>query len=348
MIFNGDTTQRVPESVQREVMVAHQVQAALEKQIERITRNFLIDKNKLHPAATREEFEAAKADLDPETVARIAENTKKNSEDLFLQMFEQQYELDTLKHKNTLTGLANRRMADKTFELLKEHSKKDGRNEPMAVVNLDLDGFKIINDTFGHEAGDQALRFVGKKLKAIRSTDLAVHFHGDEFGLILTGLKAAKGSTISQTVEKIVAKIILSIEDTKEIELLDGRKIPLSLSASAGFKVITPDSTDDFFTTNEHAEKGLELAKKCKGVIGIKSGSSRVVDSDKTKEEFLEEKGVALEAFEKSEEARDFNRPATDLLTRTARKHKKNVTTEMISAAEKIMQDAAEKIKNLV
>jgi len=348
MIFNGDVTQRMSETAQREVIVALQANSALEKQIERITRNYLIDKNRLSPSATKEEFESAKASLDPETVARIAENTKKNSADLFLQMAEQQYELDVLKHKNTLTGLANRRMADKTFDLLKEHSKKEEQNEPMAVVNLDLDGFKIINDTFGHEAGNDVLKFVGKKLKSIRTTDLAIHFHGDEFGLILTGLRAAKGSTISQTVENIVSKIISTIEDTKELELSDGKKIPISLSASAGFKIIRPDSPEDFFTVNEQAEKGLELAKKCKGVTELKFGSSRVVNSDKTKEEFLEEKGISLEAYEKSEEAREFNRPASNLLARTANKHRKNVTTEMMSAAEQIMQEAAEKIKKLV
>ena len=115
-------------------------------------------------------------------------------------------------------------MADKTFEILKEHSIQDGNNEPMAVVDLDLDGFKIINDTFGHDVGNEVLKLVGRKLKAIRSTDLAIHFSGDEFGLILTGIKPIKGNTVSQTVEKIIAKLIKSLEETKELELASGKK----------------------------------------------------------------------------------------------------------------------------
>lgn len=348
MTFNGDVTQRMPESVQREVIVALQAQAALEKQIERITRNYLIKKGKLEPSATKEEFETAKAELSPETINTIAETTKNNSEDLFLQMAEQQYELDALKNKNTLTGLANRRMADKTFELLKEHSRQDGNNEPMAVVDLDLDGFKMINDTFGHDVGNEVLKLVGRKLKAVRSTDLTIHFSGDEFGLILTGLKPVKGVTVSQTVERIVAKLISSIEETKEIELLNGKVIPLSISASAGFKIVEPNGLEDFFTTNEQADSALKFAKKCKGVAGLKLGSTRVVDADKSKEDFLKEKNVPLEVYERSEEAGDFNRPATDLLSRTAKKQNKNITPQMIAEAEIIMREAVEKIKKIV
>ncbi len=348
MTFNGDTTQRMPESMQREIIVILQAQASLEKQIERITRNYLIKKGKLDPSASKEEFEAAKGELSPETISNIIETTKSNSEDLFLQMAEQQYELDAIKNKNTLTGLANRRMADKTFELLKEHSRQDGNNEPMAVVDLDLDGFKMVNDNFGHDVGNEVLKLVGTKLKAVRSTDLTIHFSGDEFGLILTGLKPAKGLTLSQTVEMVVAKLISSIEETKELELSNGKIVPLTISASAGFKIVEPNGSEDFYTANSQADSALKFAKSCKGVSSLKLGSTRIIDADKTKEDFLNEKHISLEDYEHSEEAGKFNRPTLEALHNEAQKQNKIVTPEMIAKAEQIMREAVEKIKKIV
>ena len=263
-------------------------------------------------------------------------------------MAEQQYELDTLKHKNTLTGLANRKMADKTFELFREHLKTGEEKNPMAVVSLDLDGFKIVNDTYGHDVGNEVLKLVGKKLKSIRATDLAIHFSGDEYGLILSNLKPLKGETLSQTVEKIVVKIITSIEKIKTIELANGSVAPIKLSASAGFKIVQPENEDDFYTINEQADHASRLAKSCKGIETLKDGSTRVVDADKTKEAFLEEKGIPLEVYEESEEAGDFNRPANDLLLRTAKKENIIVTPNMLEETEKIMKRAAQEIKKLL
>lgn len=348
MTFNGDATQRMPESVQKEVMIALQAEAALDAQIDRTVRNYLVDKGIILPGAPIDAYEEAKEHLDPELLARIKNNTRKLSFDLFLKMAEQQYELDTLKHKNTLTGLANRKMADKTFELFREHLKAGEEQNPMAVVSLDLDGFKIINDTYGHGVGNEVLKLVGKKLKSIRATDLAIHFSGDEYGLILSNLKPLKGETLSQTVEKVVAKIILSIEKTKDIQLSNGSIVPISLSASAGFKIVQPENDDDFYTVNEQADSASKLAKNCKGIATLKAGSTRVVDADKTRETFLEEKGVPLEVYEKSEEAGDFNRPANNLLSRTAKKENKTVTPDMLTKTEEIMQRAAQEIKNLL
>ncbi len=348
MIFRGEATQIMPESVQREVVVTLQAESALEAQAERRITDHLIKTGIILPGAPREAYESAKLRLDPETIARITSNTKELFYDLFVKMAEQQYELDALKHKNTLTGLANRKMANKTFELLREQLKNEEEQNPMAVVNLDLDGFKIINDTYGHDVGNEVLKFVGKKLKTIRATDLAVHFSGDEFGLILSNLKPAKGQTLSETVEIIIAKIISSIEQTKELVFNNGNAIPLSLSASAGFKIVQPENSDDFFTVNEEADSASKLAKKCKGINTLKAGSTRIVDADKTKEEFLKEKGVSLDDYERSEEAGDFKRPATDLLSRITKQKNISVTPEMVASADEIMQRAAQDIKKLL
>jgi diguanylate cyclase (GGDEF)-like protein/putative nucleotidyltransferase with HDIG domain len=83
-----------------------------------------------------------------------------------------------------LTGLANRRSLDRQFETGLAHAART--NGTVGVVVLDLDRLKEINDTYGHEAGDRALRNIGSVLKAtVRQNDLCARFAGDEFVVVL-------------------------------------------------------------------------------------------------------------------------------------------------------------------
>lgn len=87
-------------------------------------------------------------------------------------------------HTDPLTGLANRRSLDSQFETGLAHAAR--REGTLAVVVLDLDRLKEINDTYGHEAGDRALRTIGSVLKAtVRQHDVCARFAGDEFVVVL-------------------------------------------------------------------------------------------------------------------------------------------------------------------
>jgi diguanylate cyclase (GGDEF)-like protein len=87
-------------------------------------------------------------------------------------------------HTDPLTGLANRRSLDRRFETGLAHAQRS--NGSISVVVLDLDRLKEINDTYGHEAGDRALRAIGSVLKAtVRQNDLCARFAGDEFVVVL-------------------------------------------------------------------------------------------------------------------------------------------------------------------
>lgn len=87
-------------------------------------------------------------------------------------------------HTDALTGLANRRSLDRQFEAgLARATESDGT---ISVIVLDLDRLKEINDTYGHEAGDRALRAVGTVLRStVRKNDLCARFAGDEFVVLL-------------------------------------------------------------------------------------------------------------------------------------------------------------------
>ncbi|MBW8868338.1 MAG: sensor domain-containing diguanylate cyclase [Acidobacteria bacterium] len=87
-------------------------------------------------------------------------------------------------HTDSLTGLANRRSLDRQFETGLAHASR--MKGSVGVVVLDLDRLKEINDTYGHEAGDRALRAIGSVLKAtVRQNDLCARFAGDEFVVVL-------------------------------------------------------------------------------------------------------------------------------------------------------------------
>jgi diguanylate cyclase (GGDEF)-like protein len=94
---------------------------------------------------------------------------------------EEFHKLSTL---DPLTGLYNRRLAEK--RLAGEVSRSQRHGHPLTVLMFDLDGFKEINDRFGHAAGDLLLRTFAEKLNAvIRVSDLAVRLGGDEFMVLL-------------------------------------------------------------------------------------------------------------------------------------------------------------------
>lgn len=93
-----------------------------------------------------------------------------------------------LAHHDMLTGLANRAM----FEDLLGHTlaRAERGGADFAVLYLDLDGFKPINDTYGHDAGDEALREVSRRLIAtLRKNDMVARIGGDEFGILLVDLE---------------------------------------------------------------------------------------------------------------------------------------------------------------
>jgi diguanylate cyclase (GGDEF)-like protein len=85
-----------------------------------------------------------------------------------------------------LTGLFNRRYLEETLE--REVQRANRNHQPVGIIMIDIDFFKTINDTYGHEAGDAALRELGGFLLThVRREDIACRFGGEEFILILPG-----------------------------------------------------------------------------------------------------------------------------------------------------------------
>jgi diguanylate cyclase (GGDEF)-like protein/PAS domain S-box-containing protein len=170
---------------------------------------------------------------------------------------------DALRHlalHDGLTGLPNRVHFFEAVQRELGRSQRDAAYR-FAVLFIDLDGFKGVNDSLGHDAGDALLREVGARTVAtVRPMDLVARLGGDEFAVLLADLPAAP--EISGVAERIVAEL------RRPIELVQGQ---VQLSASVGVAVVAPDERSPD-TLMRRADQAMYRAKT--------AGKGRVVFAD--------------------------------------------------------------------
>jgi diguanylate cyclase (GGDEF)-like protein len=139
--------------------------------------------------------------------------------------------LESLAQEDPLTGLLNRRGFHRDLARAIAHRTRYGTT--MAVLLADLDAFKPVNDTYGHEAGDRALLHVARLLRAnVRASDSVGRLGGDEFALILWHADGAAAWQKARSLETLVAASPL---------VLDG--VALRLGCSVGTTLLEPDDT---------------------------------------------------------------------------------------------------------
>ena len=104
-----------------------------------------------------------------------------------------------------LTGLANRRRFERQLEREVARTRRYGR--PFCLLLLDIDHFKRVNDSHGHEAGDEALRRLANALQAgTRGIDTAARIGGEEFGLILPETESARGCEVAERLRQAISE----------------------------------------------------------------------------------------------------------------------------------------------
>lgn len=127
---------------------------------------------------------------------------------------ESQEQLEYLAMHDSLTGLYNRHYFESTLAQLTAESVRNNRHH--ALVYLDLDHFKIINDAFGHHKGDDVLRELSHSLsKRIRSTDILCRLGGDEFAILLRDIKANEAYEFARSIQQIVAEFTFPIQEQR-------------------------------------------------------------------------------------------------------------------------------------
>ena len=156
-------------------------------------------------------------------------------------------QLDQLAHQDSLINLPNRRGFMRELERLISRVDRYGINAAMLFV--DLDGLKMINDTFGHRAGDEALIQVANLLASgVRHSDVVARIGGDEFGILL---EASDEEAAHETATRLVDQIC-------GCEFLhDGEALPLSVAIGVGMI----DALDTAEAVMERADEAMYLRK---------------------------------------------------------------------------------------
>ena len=155
------------------------------------------------------------------------------------------HELENLANTDGLTGLFNERYFSSVLH------RKEKKKLPFVLYYLDLDHFKPVNDTYGHDMGDKLLKAVAERLlKCIRSNDFAFRIGGDEFALIISA--EMEDSLCMQTKMRIVQSLLLPYE-------IDGKT--LHIGASCGYAVY-PLETEDTGKIRILADQRMYAEKK--------------------------------------------------------------------------------------
>ena len=149
---------------------------------------------------------------------------------------------------DSLTGLPNRALLNERFDMCVEHARR--QSNMFACLLLDLDNFKTINDTKGHDYGDELLKEVARRLKkTIRAEDLVSRLGGDEFVVLLVDLDSQRG------VEIVAEKILKALSERFSIK---DESIKSAVSIGGA---LYPDHGSDVITLKRNADVAMYRAK---------------------------------------------------------------------------------------
>ncbi len=162
----------------------------------------------------------------------------------------QKEDLQYLALYDHLTGLPNRRLLESRINLAMANAQR--HNKLFAVCLIDLDNFKPINDTYGHDAGDEVLVALGKRLpESLRKTDVAARLGGDEFVLVIEDLDAAED--LAGLFPKLEATI------NAPVNLSNGTAVQVSASMGVCIYPFGQDATSEQLL--RHADQALYASK---------------------------------------------------------------------------------------
>ena len=158
-------------------------------------------------------------------------------------------EMRLLASLDSLTGLLNRRAFFNDAEVLLHYAVREQIS--VSVVGLDLDKFKTINDTYGHSAGDLALKHFTAALKgSCRQSDLIGRLGGEEFALFLPSTSAEEAYTLTQRLHKTLSQSSIKVQDTA-----------IQYTVSIGLLSLVPTRADTIETFLQNVDSSLYQAK---------------------------------------------------------------------------------------
>ena len=159
-------------------------------------------------------------------------------------------ELEVLADRDALTPVLNRRAFMRELQRSLAYCERYGTEASLAF--FDMDGFKVVNDSFGHAAGDAALQWVAARLAAhVRESDLVGRMGGDEFAVMLAHADISAA-------ERKARRLVEAVE--REPVVFDGHPIPLRLSV--GVRALIPGMTADALMAEADAAMFLRKGRR--------------------------------------------------------------------------------------
>lgn len=169
--------------------------------------------------------------------------------DLQHQLLDAHRALETLATHDSLTGLFNRAA---TLDLLCRDIERSGReNGSTAVILLDLDNFKLVNDTYGHAAGDRVLKESAERMtEAVRGYDFVGRYGGEEFLIVAPRCDLREGVQLAERLRRLIAETPVIFAQNQ-----------LTVTASLGITLSDPGRIIDVNTLINRADRALYRAK---------------------------------------------------------------------------------------
>jgi diguanylate cyclase (GGDEF)-like protein len=159
--------------------------------------------------------------------------------------------LSAMAHHDALTGLPNRNLLDDRLEQVLAQAQRSSHS--VALCMLDLDGFKPVNDRFGHAVGDRVLQEVARRIAtALRSCDTVARFGGDEFVLLINGF--GDNAALADVMQRVIAAV------AQEFVACEGARV----TASIGVSIYQADARDATMLLR-HADEAMYQAKAAGG-----------------------------------------------------------------------------------
>jgi len=190
-------------------------------------------------------------------IARVVESNRKLENDLVVSRYKfenQAQELDrTRKEARTdaLCNVGNRKAVDETLQFMVSRFQQSEKKS-FGLMLIDIDHFKRINDTFGHQAGDEVLTSISLALKeCVRPEDFVGRLGGDEFCILLDGLTDKNAQLVGTRIRSTIELYDFTIDDSGQSTVV---------TMSMGLAVIRPE--DDAIALYERADKALYKSKQ--------------------------------------------------------------------------------------
>lgn len=170
-----------------------------------------------------------------------------------LELSRQRVLLERLSHLDGLTGIANRREFDKSLQ--REWSRMQELGQPLGLLMIDVDVFKLYNDSCGHQAGDECLKAVAKAISAtmLRQSDLAARYGGEEFACILPNTDLEGAVHLAESVRRAVMSLAIAHPASP---------VAACVTVSVGVAAMVPVAGIEPSTLLRIADKCLYVAKQ--------------------------------------------------------------------------------------